>query len=443
MTELYNIEIPGGQGTMKVVKEEDRITIHRYATRGKIRNKVETYEVVNSDGRSELKPLSAESAKTILDRIKNGVSYASAFIFETVENDMIQVNMTKSDMEHKFTSTGIKFWRHTEQMVQYLEGKPGSIVSSHISPEGACNLKCPYCSVTYRDTHSRISLDVIQKYVEDLQTVGLKAIILTGGGEPTAYPDFNKLVQWLKYERKLAVALITNGTLTNRLESKSLAAFSWVRVSVNFFDGWEQRIALPTEHLSPDCVVGCSMVYTAEHEATTERVSDRLDLLKRVSGVADKLKADYVRILPNCLMEQRELLLQHRSIDRDLNDLGDARFFHQHKVHGTPRCGTCHQAYFRPYLSEEKFHETGEAGTVYPCDSIVLNNSYQHFAEIYQICHARDVLKFLGREIKMRFDPRVHCTGCVFTSNVHMLDDWKVHGISNFTESPVKHEEFV
>ncbi len=43
-------------------------------------------------------------------------------------------------MEHKYTSTGIKFWRHMQQMDEYKAGNHNTIISTHISPEGACNL---------------------------------------------------------------------------------------------------------------------------------------------------------------------------------------------------------------------------------------------------------------------------------------------------------------
>jgi hypothetical protein len=114
-------------------------------------------------------------------------------------------------------------------------------------------------------------------------------------------------------------------------------------------------------------------------------------------------------------------------------------------VHGAPKCDTCHQSYFRPYLSEEPFHATGKPGTVFPCDSVVLNDSYQHFAEEYQLCAPGDILKYLDKEIKPRFDPRERCKGCVFTNNVNMLDDWKSGSVDRFSEfsAPLTHEEFV
>lgn len=267
----------------------------------------------------------------------------------------------------------------------------------------------------------------------------------TGGGEPTLYKKFNELVQWLKYDRGLSVALITNGTQYARFEPKTMAAFSWVRVSINVFDGWVKKISLPIEYASPECIIGCSMVYTVEHEATKDMPLDRFILFENVARVANKLNAQYVRLLPNCLLEQKDLIAQHKSLDLALAKFNDPRFFHQHKIHGAPSQGVCHQAYFRPYLSEEVHIPTGKPGTVYPCDSVVLNDAYTHFAEEYQICHASDILKFLDREIEMRFDPRERCTGCVFTKNVNMLGDWKEGKIDKFNEfpEPLRHEEFV
>ena len=273
----------------------------------------------------------------------------------------------------------------------------------------------------------------------------MKAVILTGGGEPTLYKKFNELVQWLKYDRNLSVALITNGTQYGRLDAATMAAFSWVRVSINIFNGWTENINLPVEHISPDCIVGCSMVYTVEHEATDNMPLERHVLFDNVARIADRIDAKYVRLLPNCLLEQKDLIAQHRSLDIALGKFNDPRFFHQHKIHGAPQCGTCHQAYFRPYLSEEVFVGNGLPGTVYPCDSVVLNDAFTHFAEEYQICHAADILDFLDRRIEMRFDPRERCTGCVFTNNVNMLDDW-IHGkVDRFADFPIvlEHEEFV
>lgn len=343
------------------------------------------------------------------------------------------MNFALTPQEHKYTSTGIKFFRHQAAMESYRAGTGRSVISTHISPEGACNLKCPYCSVTHRDTHQRIALPVIQKYVLDLKSRGLKAVILTGGGEPTLYKHFSELVCWIKAQ-DLSVALITNGTQAQRVSPEAWKCFTWIRVSLNVFDGWEGKIRIPNELLDPACTVGCSMVYTPEH---------RLDTLQKASAVATAVKAQYVRILPNCLLEQPQLIAQHEALDRDFREIGDTRFFQQHKLHGAPACDTCHQSYFRPYLSEVISTESGEPGTVFPCDSVVLNGQAMHFPELYQLCPASRVLDYMDGKIKAKFQPDRHCSGCVFTKNVETLGAFKETGVGQFSDEPLMHENFI
>jgi organic radical activating enzyme len=444
-------DVSSGTVSLMFDQEENRYYIERKAVRSKIKTLVDKYEFAKEDNEVEMRLIDNDFGNKILDRIVSlNYSYNSCFVFyEKDESAIKTLDWVKSDEEHRYTSTGIKFWRHQTQMFEFLKPSDGSprstVISTHISPEGACNLKCPYCSVTYRDTHARIPLPRIKQYVEDLIKRGLKAVILTGGGEPTLYPHFNELVQWIKKEKGLNVALITNGTNTKRIQPETFSCFSWIRVSINIFPGWTEKISLPTADLSSDCVVGCSMVYTAEHEASQEFEVNRYDLFKKVSKVADSCGASYVRLLPNCLLEQKQLIQQHISLKQTLENYDDKRFFQQYKIHGAPCTSKCHQAYFRPYLSEEPFAEDGIPGSVYPCDSVVLNDTLTHFAKSYQLCKPENVLDFIDGKIDQKFDPKVSCAGCVFTDNVNMLEQWKntqQGKFENFTEK-ILHEEFV
>ena len=430
--------------TVKILKGSDGyVQIERTALRSKIKNQVDTYTFVSQNKEEVIRPLDSLTAEKIISRLSNDThKWSDAFIFN--ESNGSELNWKKSDQEHKFTSTGIKFWRHSGQMNEFKSGGSKTIISTHISPEGACNLKCPYCSVTYRNTHNRISLERIQKYVLDLKEYGLKAVILTGGGEPTLYKQFNELVTWL-HEQNLSIGLITNGTKTHKIDKSVLKYFSWVRVSINIFEGWQEKIKFPYEDLSDDCVVGCSMVYTGEHENSQISQSSWQDLFGQISKVANNCGASYIRVLPNCLLEQDQLLLQHESLNKTLKETGDTRYFQQYKIHNSPFAETCNQAYFRPYLSEESWSEDGEPGTVYPCDSVVLNQAVAHFANQYQVCKPENIKDFLEHKVKMKFNPKESCSGCVFTENVNMLEDWKNGKISRFDEFPnaIKHEEFV
>lgn len=354
----------------------------------------------------------------------------------------------EASMLDRFTSTGTKFWAHREQMENYRSGNGRTVISTHISPEGACNLKCPYCSVTHRDTHSRINPQVIDRYVRTLKDRGLKAVILTGGGEPTAYPQFNELVDWLVLYG-LKVALITNGTLAHKVAPSTWNAFEWVRVSVNFFaPDWDERISIPVDKLKPDCTVGLSTVFTGRHEDKEELKKGWLPLYARISKLADKLGAKYVRVLPDCLQPQDPLKASHSALDEVLAVIQDVRFFHQPKLHGNPGEHVCHQSFFRPYLSEEPNPWDGKPGTVFPCDSVVLNaptrgsDGYGKFMAKYAVCRPGEIGDYLDGKIEAKFTPKADCDGCVFTGNVKMLGKWKRDGAGTFV-SPMPMSEFV
>lgn len=323
----------------------------------------------------------------------------------------------KSQEEYKYTSTNLKFLKHPKQIESYLNGTGKTIISTHISPEGSCNLNCPYCSVAKRDQHERIAFGTIVDYIKKLKSRDLQACIITGGGEATLYPNFNELVHFLKYEMKLSIALITNGTCTRNIDWD---AFTWVRVSINEID----KIHLP----KIQGTLGCSIVYTGQ----------TLDFFQDVVELIENTNVEYVRVIPNCLQEQRLLIEEHKDIDAILERLNHPKFFHQYKLHRAPVATVCHQAYFRPYLSEVG------GGMIYPCDSVVLNNDVGFFSKEYAICKAEKVLDFLDGKIKMPFDPREKCAGCVFTDTVDMLDEIKKTGIiKEDSGEQLVHGEFV
>jgi len=300
------------------------------------------------------------------------------------------------------TSTGMKFWLHPEHMRSYAEGTGNTVITTHISPEGACNLDCSYCSVSKRDLHSRLHLSTATDYLADLCDHGLKAVIFTGGGEPTGYKHFNQLVE-LAVAMGLKVGLITNGTLAKRVEVWDL--FDWVRVSINNFDGWQEKIWIP----DIPGRVGLSYCYAVKE-----------DIWSAILRKADQLQAEYIRVLPDCTLPQKDLIAWHKILDKIMPD--DPRFIHQPKLHETPSQGKCHQSFFRPYLHE--------SGYVYPCDSVVLNDSPGMFIKKYALCAAEDIGDYLDGKIEQKFDATVDCTGCVFTKTVNMLDHY-VKGIDD------------
>lgn len=123
------------------------------------------------------------------------------------------------DLADTFTSRGNKFWHHPEALEGLRNGKPKPVVS-HIMLTDTCQHTCAFCSVATREGNKLLPKEIIG-YIQQLKPLGLKAVILSGGGNPILYKsaehndpgytwDFNDVVDYLHSEG-LEIGVITNG----------------------------------------------------------------------------------------------------------------------------------------------------------------------------------------------------------------------------------------
>jgi organic radical activating enzyme len=284
--------------------------------------------------------------------------------------------------------------------------------------------------VTNRKRHVSISLVKIQDYIERLQSRGLKAVIVSGGGEPMLYPPLDRLIKYL-YAKGLSVGLITNGTI-NRLSRKAWSMLLWVRISVNFNHGRLYKIVIPIDKLNKNCVLGFSYIYDG-----SGKISQRL---KQISDLAGRLKVEYVRILPDCRPQNEKFATFLKTLNPLISELKDKRFFLQNKMPRPAIHSVCHQSYFRPFF--------GEDGYIYCCDSIVLHDYSMKFLEKYRVCKADKILDFMDGKIQPLFNPKTDCPGCVFVDNNKLIHNWISNNgykldIKINKNARIRHKEFV
>lgn len=73
-------------------------------------------------------------------------------------------------------------------------------ITADIFLNSACNNKCPYCTYArYQERGNKyMTFDEFRENVQILLKNGVKGFILTGGGEPTISPDFDKITDYLE-----------------------------------------------------------------------------------------------------------------------------------------------------------------------------------------------------------------------------------------------------
>lgn len=313
----------------------------------------------------------------------------------------MQFDDYNNKQESSFTSTGEKIYAHHDAINDLRKHRNHPIVL-HIMPTEICNLRCVFCSVAQRGcegkTYPDLTLDQIKHVVNNLKKNGLKAIILSGGGEPTLYPQINELISFLKSE-DLEIGMITNGTLlATHLSDESLNSFTWIRISINTLD-YLADINIPKIN-SDKTTLGFSYIWNPlTKDVTIKKIKKKIDDISAFSEV------NYVRLLPDCNLETNDLEKAHEELHKIAQELGSP-FFHQYKTHETPP--ECHLGRVHPVLYTDGF--------IYPCDSLVLNSPAEDkkFHQDYSLCYWDEVDNFFNKEFNSSLLNTKKCPHCVF-----------------------------
>jgi organic radical activating enzyme len=99
----------------------------------------------------------------------------------------------------------------------------------------ACNHACPHCiDESILNSGARFPFDEVIASLTTLRMVGLRSVIFIGGGEPTLYPEFDRVVQ-AAATLGLRIGIVSNGSRPSCLANaaKHLSSGDWIRFSLD------------------------------------------------------------------------------------------------------------------------------------------------------------------------------------------------------------------
>lgn len=392
-----------------------------------------------------------------------------------------------ADLADTFTSRGTKFWNHPQALEGLRNGKPKPVVS-HIMLTDVCQHTCAFCSVATREGNSLRPIEIMG-YIGQLKPLGLKAVILSGGGNPILYKaptgdfqkthwDFNDVVDYLHAEG-LEIGVITNGMplvdyptgtgvnglgeyiTTNRrswktVRPETLDKCTWIRISMSGLDHKENEVYVPDVDPAKT-TLGFSYVahdiYEVPEEpnhgkvstqedleihggkaASVVRFEDRIEALtKQIGEIVAVHKPRYVRLLPNCL-EVEKISGRCKQLQEIADAIDPSVVFVQFKPPEAPP--NCWLGYLHPVLNSDGF--------CYPCDSCVLNKAAGHkFAEPWRMCRWDEIGKLYSQPARSLIkDPTKLCPSCVFTKS-NLLLQTVVDGAPLQPAHDVDHPNFI
>lgn len=390
-----------------------------------------------------------------------------------------------------FTSTGAKFFAHEHAMENLRNGR-GQPIVTHIMLTDVCNHTCAFCSVQARAGDS-LNFDDVLSYLDILRGFGLKAVILSGGGNPILYKckvtgkDFNDVVAAI-HERGLQIGLITNGMPLKEYELRqpdvddllytipkgirkswktvrpeTLDMLTWVRISMSGLDHKEYEVYVPDidhtktalgfsyvghtifeepadPHHGKVSTIG-DLITLDRSKLSTRTFEERInELTDEIMGYVEVYRPRYVRLLPDCLapelIAERSVKLQEMA-DEINTKIGKDVVFVQVKPPKAPN--VCLIGVIHPVLNCD--------GYVYPCDAVVLaaaEKGYRvgvpnhKFDNPWRICHWSEIAKLYTGQLprSLIHEPGEQCKGCVFTAQNLILE-----GVRDGTIDPIPPQE--
>ncbi len=249
------------------------------------------------------------------------------------------------NLENKYTSTGVSLLHHLD-VLKSIQDNVWKPIELTLAPIDKCNLNCLFCSVKNRDM-DELDFEELKTALRDFRDIGLKSVVLSGGGEPTLYPYINELIDYI-VEWDMEVGLITNGiNLNKNVTDESLKKLTWIRISLNSLDYVNEL-----DIYLPNIDVGVSYVW---NEKTNEKI------LNKIENFLTELSVNFVRIVPDCsdITKQKEY---DTIIKQTIK--GKDKFFYQNKDRSLPEF--CAVGYIKPYLCPD--------GNIYMCTAHPLLN---------------------------------------------------------------------
>lgn len=105
-------------------------------------------------------------------------------------------------------------------------------IHAQICISNLCQLHCSFCSCK-KEKPGNMPLEMFRYILLTLKHAGVRAVTLSGGGEPLLNPAFIEMVDLAKRGLFLDVSLVTNGVALRQIPSSTLELLSWVRVSMD------------------------------------------------------------------------------------------------------------------------------------------------------------------------------------------------------------------
>lgn len=300
--------------------------------------------------------------------------------------------------KYSCTSNVSKLLKHLPKL-ELLQKGIVSPIMVHIMVTHKCQLKCNYCCFKNRQgKFLDMDFEVFKEGLTQFKDLGVRAIELTGGGDPTMWPHISESID---FANKFGIFV---GMNTNGIDLKNVAnlqLLDWVRISLNTLDYRD------TIDLSPlkDVPTTFCYIWNEYAEKNIERV---IDFVNKHNIIC--------RIAPDCIKTLEEINHDLENIRMTLAQIRKNKsniFLSDFNIHTVRQNNNCYIHLIKPCFYTD--------GYVYACPSaeLAIENNAQ-IAEKVRLCYYEDIFEFYDKKVK--FSYQFDCSFCKYVKQQELLE---------------------
>jgi MoaA/NifB/PqqE/SkfB family radical SAM enzyme len=116
-----------------------------------------------------------------------------------------------------------------QRLLKWYCGNKAPPETVQIYPTNKCNLRCIFCSLRNQnlDYRDEVSKERWFEVVEEISEIGVKKVLISGGGEPLTVPDITLGIMRIVKSHNLYGRMINNGTMWNKQLIKKAILIGW------------------------------------------------------------------------------------------------------------------------------------------------------------------------------------------------------------------------
>jgi MoaA/NifB/PqqE/SkfB family radical SAM enzyme len=242
-------------------------------------------------------------------------------------------------------------YNNIDLMLSMIKHKHIFPIHIQINPTNKCPLNCSFCSYKNRDKNLEMDINKLKEITNNFYNLGTRAISITGGGDPLAYPYLGDYVNFCDI-KNIKIGLVTNGLLFKSLKDWSfINKLTWCRISLS--DEYDiNKFKDNFIHVISNYKTDWSFSYVVTKYFDLYKLSEAIK-------IANKHNFTHIRVVDDILNNQSNVNMSDIKKELNKNNIDDKLVIYQGRKQYTKGHKKCLISLLKPNV--------GPDGNIFPC----------------------------------------------------------------------------